>query len=157
MGKTDAYIITDDSGHVIHSNHAWNQLCGFKDESIIGRKLKFLQGPLTDVKGIEDMNLKLSVGLPVRNTLVNYRENGTAFVNEFTILPLYDWLNAASRKRHNKGRSDAANPTPNTFITGPSHFLCRLDKTPDRPDLKPLSISEMENRWLYETEGAAVV
>lgn len=161
VGKSDAFIITDGQGFVIHSNNTWNQLCGFEGETIIGRKLKFLQGPLTDQKSIEDMNLKLAVGLPVRNKLINYRKSGTAFVNEFTVLPIYDWLskrmahhNINSPSFNNDKISNSAAAT-RPFITGPSHFLCRLEKTPDRPDLEPMSEAEKENRWLFDTEGAA--
>ena len=45
------------------------------------------------MKAVRELSDKLQTGLPAHTTILNYREDGTPFLNEFTIIPIYDWLN----------------------------------------------------------------
>jgi PAS domain S-box-containing protein len=137
-GKNEALIVTDGKGVIMHSNKAWENLCGFKPETIRGRPNSFLQGPLTDMKKVTELNQKLMSGVPAHSKIVNYREDGTAFVNSFTVIPIYDWLHG------DKVECDLLDNTYQYLV--PDFFIARLDITPNRYDLPPLTEEELERR-----------
>jgi PAS domain S-box-containing protein len=137
-GKREALIVTDGKGVILHTNKAWEDLCGFSNEAIQGRSSSFLHGPLTDVTAVAELNDKLTSGVPAHAKIVNYREDGAAFVNSFTVLPIYDWLHGDNVE------CDLLDATYK--VLGPDFFIARLDATPNRPDLEPLTGQQMEQR-----------
>eukprot|EP01035_Chromulina_nebulosa_P019933 gene19933-25896_t len=150
LGKKDALIITDGKGVILHSNLAWTALCGFHENEIVGRTNSFLQGPLTDQKDIVRLNEKLSSGLPAKGKAINYRKNGTAFENDFTIIPVYDWLNQSTDETMKAYDSQGASFAPH-------YFIARLNKTPDRFDLDPLTDEQIKNRNVNQLNDETVL
>lgn len=136
-GQKEALIITDGKGIILHSNHAWTALCGFTKDDIIGKDNSFLQGPLSDKKAIRELNDKIQTGLPAKSEIINYRKSGAAFMNRFTVVPIYDWLN--------KG-NDSDQSNINALV--PDHFVARLDITSDLIHLQPLTSEQMDKRNL---------
>ena len=186
-GSNDALIVTDGNGVIVHSNRAWEQLCGFHIDEIRGKTNKFLQGPLTCDAKIAALNQSLQSGLAAKTSVINYRKNGNAFDNKLTIIPVYGGGNSQLNMTSQNGNSDDAdniNSRINESFNGsnydldrfdasvnstaeldhrsvdstyqihsfaqpkPSHFVARLEVTPDLPDLPPLSPEQMEMRGL---------
>jgi PAS domain S-box-containing protein len=57
---------------------------------VIGRNCRFLSGPKTSRRAIERMRQAMKNGQEVCETLVNYRRDGSPFMNLLMIAPLYD-------------------------------------------------------------------
>lgn len=181
-GQKDALIITDGRGYIVHSNQAWENLCGFHIDEIQGKTNEFLQGPLTSPTAITSLNQEVQSGLPVQTQLINYRKSGAAFENKITIIPVYSWLSEqeGENKNHNNSNEDikSSNNEKNYnneehqegggFVNGgdeppvsglsqremflkkplPSHFVAKLDVTPDDHALPPLTKEQMAKRGL---------
>ena len=164
-GVKEALLITDGKGIILHSNAAWESLCGFSTEDIKGLDNGFLQGPLSDKKAISELNDKIQTGLPATASIINYRKDGTAFPNNFTVVPIYDWLHGDDKLKNslngingvngintpggiNNGINNTNNFNTNNKLLVPDHFVARLDVTANRYDLKPLTPEEMKRRNL---------
>lgn len=177
LGKRDALIITDGRGYIVHSNLAWEKLCGFSINEIKGKTNRFLQGPLTDEEEIADLNRELQSGLAKKTSVINYRKSGRAFENNITIVPVYSWLRddnidaadsdndttittSSSSRNHNNGTKidhslgfdgqnrSQARPEPNLFIA-------KLEVTPDLMNLPPLTPEQMAQRGLRSNSDSS--
>jgi len=140
-GRDDALIITDGKGKIAHFNETWGDLCGFSLDEAVGKTGKILQGPLTDKKAVMDMNERLHTGLFAQTSLVNYRRSGVAFINNLTIVPMYDWL---QKERSLPGEKREGPP----LGMAPTHFIAKIEHSENRYDLPPLTKEEMEARGL---------
>jgi PAS domain S-box-containing protein len=173
-GKNDAIIVTDGKGVIVHSNQAWEHLCGFSISEIKGKTNSFLQGPLTCKEKAEEINQNVLSGLAIKTSLVNYRKSGKAFENKLTIIPVYDWLNDNQKLiNYNSRKSATKNITwdaEESFsqylehyveyndedsseekvrnLPSPSHFVARLDVTEDYSDLPSLTTQELMDRGI---------
>jgi sigma-B regulation protein RsbU (phosphoserine phosphatase) len=86
-------IITDPNqpeNPIIYANPAFVRMTGRSMEEVIGQNPRFLQGPGTDPKAIEEIHRALSEGRDCHLTLKNYRKNGLPFWNELFISPVRD-------------------------------------------------------------------
>lgn len=155
--QKEALVVSDGRGVIMHANSEWEKLCGFSNEEISGNTSKFLQGPLTEQDTLRKLDEKLRTGLPARTSFINYRKGGSAFRNALTIIPVYDWLrddenDSSPRSKASQAADYGGSKTSNDYrqfsadIMHPSHFIARLDKTPDIPDLPPLTPEEMRTR-----------
>lgn len=152
----EALIVSDGRGVIIHANAEWERLCGFSSEEVEGNTSKFLQGPMTEVTVMKKLDEKLRTGLPARASVINYRKSGRAFENVFTIIPVYDWLkeeeSSDSSPRKTFQALDYGGYDQDLYrryadkFMHPSHFVARLDHTPNRVDLPPLTPEEIEQR-----------
>ena len=147
-GMKEALLITDGKGIILHSNKAWEALCGFSNEDIKGLDNGFLQGPLSDSKSISDLNDKIQAGLPATASIINYRKSGTAFLNNFTVVPIYDWLHGENHVNSSSRNTNNGVSLYNNRTLVPDHYVARLDVTPNREDLTPLTEIEKKNRNL---------
>jgi diguanylate cyclase (GGDEF)-like protein/PAS domain S-box-containing protein len=73
---------------VIFVNPAFERLTGYKPHELVGRDLRLLQGQEREQESRQRIRDALSRGQPCRAMLRNYRNDGTAFWNEMTLLPL---------------------------------------------------------------------
>ena len=71
-----------------HVNTAWSTMCGFQSDEVKGREMTMIQGPETDVKKLENLVEKASMGKDCRVELINYKKDGTKFRNHLRIKPL---------------------------------------------------------------------
>ena len=86
-------LITDPAqpdNPITYVNKALQRMTGYSSEEIIGRNCRFLQGDDTDRDSINQINEAIAAERSVTVTLKNYRKDGTAFWNEFTISPVQD-------------------------------------------------------------------
>jgi PAS domain S-box-containing protein len=74
---------------IIHVNSAWEALCNYSANDILGREgLNFLHGPRTNSKTVDKLNAAIEDGKRVRVQLVNYKGDGTPFLNKLQVTPL---------------------------------------------------------------------
>lgn len=63
---------------------------GYSAEEAIGRNCRFLQGPDTNKDAIDAIRKALRAETRFTIDILNYRKDGSAFVNRLRIRPIYD-------------------------------------------------------------------
>ena len=86
----NASLITDADQLVVFANEAFATTTGFREEEVLGRNCRFLQGPDTDADTIASIRAALARGDQFRGEVLNYRKDGSSFWNLLTITPLRD-------------------------------------------------------------------
>lgn len=71
-------------------NHRFEEMTGFTAAEAIGRNCRFLQGPGTDRAELTRLRTALRNAQPVVCRLLNYRKSGETFVNQLSIMPMFD-------------------------------------------------------------------
>jgi PAS domain S-box-containing protein len=75
---------------IVFANGAFLDLTGYEQEEIIGRNCRFLQGPRTDQRTLDEVRKALAGERAVAVDLLNYKKDGTAFWNALFIGPIFD-------------------------------------------------------------------
>jgi PAS domain S-box-containing protein len=75
---------------IVFANGAFFDLTGYSDEEVIGRNCRFLQGPQTDPRTVDEVRLAVRERRAVAVDLLNYRKDGTPFWNALFIGPIFD-------------------------------------------------------------------
>ncbi|NHF59629.1 PAS domain S-box protein [Flavobacteriaceae bacterium TP-CH-4] len=75
---------------IIYSNPAFTHMTGYRSSEALGRNCRFLQKDDRDQPGIENIRKAIKTGTLCKETLRNYRKDGTLFWNELTLTPVYD-------------------------------------------------------------------
>lgn len=75
---------------IVYANTRFEEMTGYRQEEILGRNCRFLQGEDRDQPPLEEIRAALRVQEPVEVTLRNYRREGTLFHNRLSIQPLWD-------------------------------------------------------------------
>ncbi len=86
-------VITDPhqtDNPIIFVNPAFSTITGYLPEEILGRNCRFLQGPDTDPRVVQEIADAVANLRQFRGTLLNYRKDGTAFWNELIVSPIFD-------------------------------------------------------------------
>ena len=63
---------------------------GYSPQEVIGRNCRFLQGPDTNPCAVEAIRCALRAQTRFTIDILNYRKDGSAFVNRLRIRPIYD-------------------------------------------------------------------
>lgn len=89
----DSIIITtlnlDEPGPVIvYANDGFTRMTGYTREEAIGKSPRILQGPKTDRAVLDKLKQRLREGHSFFGHTVNYRKDGTEFINQWDIHPL---------------------------------------------------------------------
>ena len=79
-----------DDNPIIFCNLAFEKLCGYAQDEILGRNCRFLQGEATDPAALVEIRRALGAGEDVHQELLNYRRDGTPFWNALFISPVFD-------------------------------------------------------------------
>jgi len=93
---TDVVMITEPAPldrpgpRIVYVNHAFEQMTGYAPDDAIGRSPRLLQGSGTDPGALARIRAALQRGEPVREELLNYRRDGSAFWVEVNIVPVRD-------------------------------------------------------------------
>jgi PAS domain S-box-containing protein len=87
-------IITDHQQNIIWVNDAFTLLSGYSPTEAIGKNCRFLQGPLTEKEVIKQIRTKLTNAEPYHGEIINHHKNGNSFINQLTILPIFNDQNS---------------------------------------------------------------
>lgn len=88
-----AFCLTDPhrpGNPIVYANRAFLDLTGYSRDEVVGRNCRFLQGPETDAADVARVSGLLRQGEVGTVELVNYRRDGSAFVNALQIGPIHD-------------------------------------------------------------------
>lgn len=88
-----AVIATDPAlpdNPIIDCNEHFLELTGYPREEVIGRNCRFLAGPGTDPKKSELLRKAVRQRRPAVVELVNYRRDGSPFLNSVMIAPVFE-------------------------------------------------------------------
>ena len=75
---------------IVYANKAFEDMCGYPKEEIVGRNCRFLQGKDRDQPEIDKLRQAIKKGESVEVTLRNYKKDGVLFYNRLDIKPLLD-------------------------------------------------------------------
>ena len=75
---------------MIYVSDEFETQTGYSPEEAIGQNCRFLQGPGTNPNAIEAIRQGLKAETRFTIDILNYRKDGTAFVNRLRIRPIYD-------------------------------------------------------------------
>jgi len=89
----EVYCLTDPSlpdNPIVYASDEFFNVTQYGRDYVIGRNCRFLSGPKTSRRAVERMRQAMKNGQEVCETLVNYRRDGSPFMNLLMIAPLYD-------------------------------------------------------------------
>jgi PAS domain S-box-containing protein len=75
---------------IVYANKAFEDICGYGHDEIIGRNCRFLQGTDRNQPELDRLRAAIKKGEPIEVTLRNYRKNGELFYNRLVVKPLLD-------------------------------------------------------------------
>ena len=81
---------TDPEHPIIYCNPAFESMTGYRRQEIIGKNGRFLHGSDTDPAAVEIIRQALQTESECKVILKNYRKDGTAFWNCFSLSPVRD-------------------------------------------------------------------
>lgn len=87
------WVITDpglEDNPIIYSSDGFCALTKYSKEEIEGKNCRFLQGANTDPKDVQIIRDAVEKGESCSACLLNYKKDGTTFVNQFFLCPLFD-------------------------------------------------------------------
>ena len=89
----DSIIITeldlnDPGPRIVYVNDGFERMTGYKREEVIGETPRILQGPKTDRATLDRLRESLVEGKAFFGQTVNYRKDGSEFINQWDIHPL---------------------------------------------------------------------
>ena len=86
-------ILTDPSqpdDPIVFANRAFQELSGYGAEELVGHNCRFLQGSGTDPADVQAIRDALTAKRDIAIDILNYRRDGTPFLNELFISPIMD-------------------------------------------------------------------
>ncbi|MBI0477019.1 PAS domain S-box protein [Sphingomonas sp. MA1305] len=86
-------ILTDphqNDNPIIFANRSFLALSGYSEDQLIGRNCRFLQGPDTDQSAVRRVREAIAARETVAVDILNYRQDGSTFVNELYVSPVFD-------------------------------------------------------------------
>lgn len=75
---------------IVYVNDGFCEMTGYDREEVIGKTPRILQGPKTDRAVLDKLKRRLREGKSFFGQAVNYRKDGSEFVNQWDIHPLTD-------------------------------------------------------------------
>lgn len=75
---------------IVYVNDGFTKMTGYSREEVIGKTPRILQGPKTDRAILDKLKRKLREGQAFFGQAINYKKDGSEFVNQWDIHPLTD-------------------------------------------------------------------
>jgi len=75
---------------IIYVNPAFEKMTGWSSADVLGKSPRILQGPKTDLRIFDDLREKLRSGDMWEGRAINYRQDGSEFWMEWSVVPLRD-------------------------------------------------------------------
>jgi len=75
---------------LVYANPGFFAMTGYSQDELLGKNLRVLQGEDTDPEARQRLREQLARGESCHVVLRNYRKDGSAFLNEISIVPLRD-------------------------------------------------------------------
>lgn len=75
---------------IIFANRAFLKGTGYPVEEVIGHNCRFLQGPGTDPKAVNEVRDAIAAEKEIAVEMLNYRRDGTTFWNQLFVSPITD-------------------------------------------------------------------
>jgi len=75
---------------IVYVNDGFCKMTGYSKEEVIGKTPRILQGPKTDREVLDKLKERLWEGQSFFGQAVNYRKDGSEFINQWDIHPLTD-------------------------------------------------------------------
>ena len=72
---------------LVYINHGFEQLTGYPAVEVLGRNMRFLQGPDTDKAAVDRIRAAIELEEEFTTEMLNYRKDGTPFWNQISITP----------------------------------------------------------------------
>jgi len=88
-----ASIVTDARAYdnpIIAANTHFESLTGYSEQELIGRNCRILAGEETDPAHSELLRKAIAIATPQVVTLLNYRKDGSTFLNAVMVAPVFD-------------------------------------------------------------------
>ena len=128
---------------IVFVNKAFTRMTGYGPTEAIGRTPRILQGEKTDRTILERMKLDLKDGGVFYGQTINYRKDGSEFVNEWHIEPIYNdrqqithylaiQRDVTERKNQHNRLIYEANHDSLTGLYNRGYFITELQKAIDR-------------------------
>ena len=91
----EAFVVTsadlDPPGPtILYVNPAFTRMTGYAPAEVIGQSPRLLQGPGTERSELERMRRELAAGGAFRGEAVNYRKDGSPYINEWMVTAVRD-------------------------------------------------------------------
>ena len=88
-----AMVLTDphrDDNPIVYVNDRFCRITGYERSAVLGRNCRFLQGGRTSKEAVRDISIAIKKEEEVTVDLLNYRADGSEFVNRLLISPLFN-------------------------------------------------------------------
>ncbi|KAF9870843.1 hisactophilin c49s mutant phototropin phy3 fusion protein [Colletotrichum karsti] len=92
-GLAEVFCLTDPSRHdnpIVFASEEFHRTTQYGMNYVIGRNCRFLQGPKTNPFSVKRLRDKILAGKEHYETFLNYRRDGSPFMNLLMVAPLYD-------------------------------------------------------------------
>ncbi|KZL67734.1 hisactophilin c49s mutant phototropin phy3 fusion protein [Colletotrichum tofieldiae] len=92
-GLAEVFCLTDPSRHdnpIVMASEEFHRTTQYGMNYVIGRNCRFLQGPRTNSYSVKRLREKCLAGKEHYETFLNYRRDGSPFMNLLMVAPLYD-------------------------------------------------------------------
>mmetsp|Transcript_15527 Transcript_15527/g.21199 ORF Transcript_15527/g.21199 Transcript_15527/m.21199 type:complete len:432 (-) Transcript_15527:303-1598(-) len=92
-GSQQNFAISDPSlpdNPIVYVSRGFLELTGYTLDQVLGRNCRFLQGPGTDQSAVDIIRRGVREGIDTSVCLLNYKEDGTPFWNQFFVAALRD-------------------------------------------------------------------
>ena len=91
----DSIVITEltleePGPRIVYVNDGFEKMTGYEREEVIGKTPRILQGPKTERETLDRLRESLIEGKAFFGQTINYRKDGSEFVNQWDIHPLVD-------------------------------------------------------------------
>ncbi len=92
---TQAVLITEGrlekpGPQIIYVNAAFTEITGYEPHEVVGKTPRILQGPETEPWVLDQLRKRLKQGLSFEGEAINYRKDGSPYVNHWSIAPVHN-------------------------------------------------------------------